>query len=225
MITGRPKPTLALTTDELTQFRSLAGSRTLPHAVVAHARLVLRSADGQSNSLNARRSPWAKATVGDRRRNIEPRCVQEERARLLNQDSAQKVFAQMKRQAAELMCARIFAGCPTRYSMPTLQAIPETTASLLWLQCRRPLAFQGSVKTRVLHSLHRKTFSLRTRRFACPSFYGLLSCVQIAALLVGYRKVYSVRCEADCRYDIRKTGTAQNGRNTVAINSRQGHSR
>jgi hypothetical protein len=118
MITGRPKPTLSLTTDELTQLRSLAGSRTLPHAVVAHARLVLRSADGQSNSLNARRLPWAKGTVGDRRRDIEPRCVQEERARLLNQDSAQKFFAEMKRQAAELMCARIFAGCPTQYSMP-----------------------------------------------------------------------------------------------------------
>jgi hypothetical protein len=118
MITGRPKPTLTVTTDEPTQLRSLAGSRTLPHAVVAHARLVLRSAGGQSNSQKARRLGWAKATVGDRRRDIETRCVQQERARLLNQDPAQKFFAQMKRQAAELMCAQIFAGCPTRYSTP-----------------------------------------------------------------------------------------------------------
>jgi putative transposase len=64
MITGRPKPTLTLTTDEDTQLRSLAGSRTLPHALVARARLVLWSADGQSNTQIARRLRWAKATVG-----------------------------------------------------------------------------------------------------------------------------------------------------------------
>jgi putative transposase len=64
MITGRPKPTLTLTTDEHTQLRSLAGSRTLPHALVARARLVLWSADGQSNTQIARRLRWAKATVG-----------------------------------------------------------------------------------------------------------------------------------------------------------------
>src|ERR1700756_457844 len=34
----------------------------------------------------------------------------------------------------------------------------------------------------------------------------LFFCVQIAALLIGYRKVHLVRCEADCRYDIRNTG-------------------
>jgi transposase len=64
MITGRPKPALTLTTDEHTQLRSLAGSRTLPHALVARARLVLWSADGQSNTQIARRLRWAKATVG-----------------------------------------------------------------------------------------------------------------------------------------------------------------
>ena len=64
MITGRPKPTLTLATDEHTQLRSLAGSRTLPHALVARARLVLWSADGQSNTQIARRLRWAKATVG-----------------------------------------------------------------------------------------------------------------------------------------------------------------
>ena len=64
MITGRPKPTLTVTADELTQLRSLAGSRTLPHALVARARLILWSADGQSNTQIARRLRWAKATVG-----------------------------------------------------------------------------------------------------------------------------------------------------------------
>lgn len=64
MITGRPKPALSLTTDEHTQLRSLAGSRTLPHALVARARLVLWSADGQSNTQIARRLRWTNATVG-----------------------------------------------------------------------------------------------------------------------------------------------------------------
>jgi len=64
MITGRPKPILTLTADERTQLRSLAGSRTLPHALVARARLVLWSADGQSNTQIARRLRWTNATVG-----------------------------------------------------------------------------------------------------------------------------------------------------------------
>src|SRR6266581_3947332 len=64
MVTGRPKPTLALTHEEQTQLRSLAASRTLPHALVARARLVLWSAQGQSNSQIARRLHWRNATVG-----------------------------------------------------------------------------------------------------------------------------------------------------------------
>ena len=49
MRTGRPKPAISLTADEQTQLRSLAASRTLPHALVARARLVLWSVEGQSN--------------------------------------------------------------------------------------------------------------------------------------------------------------------------------
>src|SRR6478752_5045861 len=64
MVTGRPKPALILTMDEHTQLRSLAGSRTLPHALVARARVVLWSADGQSNTQIARRLRWTNATVG-----------------------------------------------------------------------------------------------------------------------------------------------------------------
>ena len=64
MVAGRPKPTLALTHEEQTQLRSLAASRTLPHALVARARLVLWSAQGQSNSQIARRLHWRNATVG-----------------------------------------------------------------------------------------------------------------------------------------------------------------
>ena len=64
MRTGRPKPAITLTADEQTQLRSLAGSRTLPHALVARARLVLWSVRGQSNSQIARRLHWTNATVG-----------------------------------------------------------------------------------------------------------------------------------------------------------------
>jgi len=64
MLTGRPKPALALTADEQNQLRSLAASRTLPHALVARARLVLWSVQGQSNSQIARRLHWTNATVG-----------------------------------------------------------------------------------------------------------------------------------------------------------------
>jgi putative transposase len=64
MITGRPKPTLTLSAEEHAQLRSFAGSRTLPHALVARAKLVLWSAAGQSNTQIARRLRWTNATVG-----------------------------------------------------------------------------------------------------------------------------------------------------------------
>jgi putative transposase len=76
MMTGRPKPVLALTQDEQTQLRSLAASRTLPHGLVARARLVLWSAEGQNNSQIARRLHWTKATVGKwRQRFVEHRLA------------------------------------------------------------------------------------------------------------------------------------------------------
>ena len=50
MLTGRLKPALTLTYDEQTQLHSLAASLFLPHALVARARLVLWSSQGQSNS-------------------------------------------------------------------------------------------------------------------------------------------------------------------------------
>jgi transposase len=76
MSTGRPKPPLSLTTDEQTQLRSLASSRTLPHSLVARAKLVLWSAQGQSNSDIAQRLHWTKATVGKwRRRFVEHRLA------------------------------------------------------------------------------------------------------------------------------------------------------
>ena len=64
MITGRPKTALALTADEQTQLQSLAASRTLPHALVARAQLVLWAAQGESNTEIAERLHFSKATVG-----------------------------------------------------------------------------------------------------------------------------------------------------------------
>ena len=64
MITGRPKAPLVLTREEQIQLRSLAHSRTLPHALVCRAKLVLWSAEGENNTRIARRLRWTKATVG-----------------------------------------------------------------------------------------------------------------------------------------------------------------
>jgi putative transposase len=76
MRTGRPKLALALNSDEETQLRSWAASRTLPHALVCRARLVLWSAQGQSNTQIARRLHWTQATVGKwRQRFVEHRLV------------------------------------------------------------------------------------------------------------------------------------------------------
>src|SRR5271165_7138076 len=64
MRTGRPVTAIVLTPDEQTQLRSLARSRTLPHALVARAKLVLWAAQGKSNTEIAYRLHCTKATVG-----------------------------------------------------------------------------------------------------------------------------------------------------------------
>ena len=64
MITGRPMPALVLAPDEQTQLHSLAASRILPHTLVARAKLVLWSAEGQRNTQIARRLHWRNSTVG-----------------------------------------------------------------------------------------------------------------------------------------------------------------
>jgi DNA-binding NarL/FixJ family response regulator len=64
MAAGRPKTPLTLADDERIQLRSLARSRTLPHALVARAKVVLWSSEGESNSQIAAQLHWTKATVG-----------------------------------------------------------------------------------------------------------------------------------------------------------------
>jgi putative transposase len=74
MLTGRPKAVLELSTEEASELRSFSTSRSLPHALVARARLVLWSAEGKSNSEIASRLNWTKATVGKwRQRFVERR--------------------------------------------------------------------------------------------------------------------------------------------------------
>jgi putative transposase len=64
MPTGRPKAKLELTSEEQTQLNRFATSRTLPHSLVSRAKVVLWSAEGQTNTKIADRLGWTKATVG-----------------------------------------------------------------------------------------------------------------------------------------------------------------
>ena len=49
MSMGRPLPALELTAEERQQLTGFAASRSLPHALVARARLVLWAAQGAAN--------------------------------------------------------------------------------------------------------------------------------------------------------------------------------
>ena len=73
---GRPLPALELTAEERQQLVGFAASRSLPHALVARARLVLWAAEGLANQGIAVRLSWSKATVGKwRQRFVERRLV------------------------------------------------------------------------------------------------------------------------------------------------------
>ena len=125
MLTGRPKPTLELSVDERTQLKSLATSRSLPHALVCRAKVVLWSAAGQSNTEIAERLGWAKVTVGKwRQRFLEqrmaglydelrpgrPRSIADERIALLLKRT-------LSRKPAGL-CIGVFAKPPTTVAFP-----------------------------------------------------------------------------------------------------------
>jgi putative transposase len=73
---GRPKAELVLSEDESVQLSSLARSRSLSHALVARAKVILWSAEGVSNSEIARRLRWTNATVGKWRRRFLQQRVQ-----------------------------------------------------------------------------------------------------------------------------------------------------
>jgi putative transposase len=67
---------LILSEDERIQLSSLAGSRSLPHGLVARAKVILWSEDGASNAEIAARLQWTQATVGKWRRRFLDRRVQ-----------------------------------------------------------------------------------------------------------------------------------------------------
>jgi len=76
MAIGQPKAELVLSAEEQAQLAALAASRSLPHAMVARAQLVLWGAQGGSNRAIARRLGWSMPTVGKwRRRFVEQRVA------------------------------------------------------------------------------------------------------------------------------------------------------
>ena len=68
MRSGRPKQPLILKSDERQQLDSVANSRSLPHALVQRAQIVVLAADGLSNTDIARRLRLSMPTVGHWRR-------------------------------------------------------------------------------------------------------------------------------------------------------------
>src|SRR5271156_1702017 len=76
MSQGRPKAALELTAEEQRELAGFAVSRSLPHALVARAKVVLWSAEGHSNSEIATRLRWSKATVGKWRQRFIERRIQ-----------------------------------------------------------------------------------------------------------------------------------------------------
>jgi putative transposase len=76
MAFGRPKTSLELSDEERLQLSGMASSRTLPHALVSRAKVVLWSVERQSNTQIAERLQWTNATVGKwRKRFIEHRLA------------------------------------------------------------------------------------------------------------------------------------------------------
>src|SRR5690606_19343642 len=64
MRNGRPKALLELTAAEAAQLQSFARSRSLPGSLRERARIVLASAEGESNTAIAASLKLSKATVG-----------------------------------------------------------------------------------------------------------------------------------------------------------------
>jgi len=76
MAVGRPKAEVVLSAEEHAQLAALAVSRSLPHAMVARAQLVLWAAQGESSTVIAERLGWSMPTVGKwRQRFVEQRIA------------------------------------------------------------------------------------------------------------------------------------------------------
>ena len=68
MALGRPKAELILTSEQREQLSAMAASRSLAAGLVMRARIILMSAEGQSNLTIATRLRLSQATVGQWRR-------------------------------------------------------------------------------------------------------------------------------------------------------------
>ena len=76
MAVGRPRAEVVLSAEEHAQLTVLAASRSLPHAMVARAQLVLWAAQGESSTVIAERLGWSMPTVGKwRQRFVEQRVA------------------------------------------------------------------------------------------------------------------------------------------------------
>ena len=64
MAIGRPKPPVLLSEEERLQLKAVASSRSLPHALVTRARLVLMAAEGASNRSISERLGLSRQSVG-----------------------------------------------------------------------------------------------------------------------------------------------------------------
>ena len=68
MAVSRPMPPLVLGDDEVQQLQSIANSRSLPHAIVQRAQIVLACAAGETNTAISKRMGLTGMTVGKWRR-------------------------------------------------------------------------------------------------------------------------------------------------------------
>jgi putative transposase len=68
MKTGRPKKELTLTDEARQDLDALATSRSMPHALVQRARIILLAANGETNTAIAKKVGFSKPTVGTWRR-------------------------------------------------------------------------------------------------------------------------------------------------------------
>ncbi|MCX5951975.1 MAG: helix-turn-helix domain-containing protein, partial [Cyanobacteria bacterium] len=68
MAVGRPMQPLVLSDDQVQQLQSIANSRSLPHAIVQRAQIVLACAAGETNTAISKRMGLTGMTVGKWRR-------------------------------------------------------------------------------------------------------------------------------------------------------------
>jgi putative transposase len=126
MITGRPKATVTLVPDEQTKLHSRGASRNLPHALVARAKLMLWSAQRQSNAQIARSR--RNTTVGKwRQRFIEHRLAglyEELRPGQPRRCEDGQIAALLKRTISRKHALDHSAGRPGRRDFPLHRASP-----------------------------------------------------------------------------------------------------